>query len=323
MITAIVLILLALRCAIHAIRPDFVAHSQVRWMSIILGILGGFLGVVLLFSGGVALAAEATATTADFRPLWGYGVELAVAVLGALGAWAINRLSAWLGLRQGDSMRAYVDSAFARALQYAAEQALARGKDLAAVDVRSEMVAIAAKYAVETVPDALRHFGIDGPGLEKRLLARLPEVIPHPAQPVAFGTPLDAPLCGHFWPSSAYGWPGWLPGRLPPVKPAAWNSRRPQTAKRSPALRRSAVRRLILLPALILAATLCLSGCVTAAFEPPKPVIAITACPAWPVAGPVVADELATLPIERYPATWEWIGRLSTLRDQLGVCHRG
>lgn len=193
MITAIVLILLALRCAIHTIRPDFVAHSRVRWMNIILGVLGGFLGVVLLFNSGVALAAEVTATPVDFRPLWGYGVELLVAVLGVLGTWAISRLSAWLGLRQGDSMRAYVDDAFMRALQYAAEQALAQGKSLAKVEVRNELVAIAAKYAVETVPDALRHFGIDGPGLEKRLLARLPEVIPHPAQPVAFGTPLDAP----------------------------------------------------------------------------------------------------------------------------------
>lgn len=75
-------------------------------------------------------------------------------------------------------------------------------------------------------------------------------------------------------------------------------------------------------PALILAATLCLGGCVTVPSEP-VPVPVLTTCPAWPAAGPAVAAELGTLPVERYPATWGWIDRLSRLRDQLGACHRG
>lgn len=43
-------------------------------------------------------------------------------------------------------------------------------------------------------------------------------------------------------------------------------------------------------------------------------------CPAWPIAGRAVADELVRLPAADYPATWGWIARLDVLRDQLAIC---
>jgi hypothetical protein len=46
----------------------------------------------------------------------------------------------------------------------------------------------------------------------------------------------------------------------------------------------------------------------------------VTTCPAWPAAGPAVAEELQ--PPAKYPATWGWIARLATLRDQLEACRR-
>lgn len=193
MFTAIILLLLALRCAVHAFRPDFVAHSSVRWMNIVLGILGGFLGMVLLFNGGVALAGETAAPAVDLRPLWGYGVELAVTVAGVLGGWVIRRLTAWLNLHEDSRVRQYLDEALARALQYAMEVLLRRGENLAVVTVRDELVAIAASYAASAVPDALRRFNVDNQALERLLRARLPEIVPHPAQPLVPGTILSAP----------------------------------------------------------------------------------------------------------------------------------
>lgn len=75
-----------------------------------------------------------------------------------------------------------------------------------------------------------------------------------------------------------------------------------------------------LLLALATALPLFLTGCGTAISEPPARVVSNT-CPAWPVAGPAVAAELvAKLPPAVAPATWEWLGRLSKLRDQLKVC---
>ena len=65
---------------------------------------------------------------------------------------------------------------------------------------------------------------------------------------------------------------------------------------------------------LVLLATLAifLSACGSAAFE-------AGSCPTWPTAGPAVAEEMeaGAMPPDRFPAFWEWMGRLDKLRDQL------
>jgi len=60
----------------------------------------------------------------------------------------------------------------------------------------------------------------------------------------------------------------------------------------------------------LLAVTLSSSACAPA----------ISNCPPWPPAGPEVAEELARLPGENYPATWEWLGRLERLQRQIEAC---
>jgi len=39
--------------------------------------------------------------------------------------------------------------------------------------------------------------------------------------------------------------------------------------------------------------------------------------PTYPVAGQAVAAELENLSAEEYPNTWEWIGRIDKLRQEL------
>lgn len=39
--------------------------------------------------------------------------------------------------------------------------------------------------------------------------------------------------------------------------------------------------------------------------------------PAFPHAGPKVADELENLDAAHYPHLWEWVGRLNKLRQEL------
>lgn len=41
-------------------------------------------------------------------------------------------------------------------------------------------------------------------------------------------------------------------------------------------------------------------------------------CPTYPVAGEKVANELETA--GELPYTWEWIGRLNKLREELELC---
>ncbi|MBQ8660773.1 MAG: hypothetical protein IJ482_00405 [Alphaproteobacteria bacterium] len=65
------------------------------------------------------------------------------------------------------------------------------------------------------------------------------------------------------------------------------------------------------MPGPMLGVMLCLSSCAE---------INCSSCPVYPVAGPVVASELENLSAGNYPATWEWIGRIDKLRQQLELC---
>lgn len=43
-------------------------------------------------------------------------------------------------------------------------------------------------------------------------------------------------------------------------------------------------------------------------------------CPEYPVAGPAVAAELEKIPPQELKASWEWIGRVNKLRQELELC---
>ena len=64
----------------------------------------------------------------------------------------------------------------------------------------------------------------------------------------------------------------------------------------------------------ILTATLCLNSCATARSN------AWPGCPVYPVAGPETAKELEKADYASFPHTWEWIGRINKLRQELELC---
>ena len=61
------------------------------------------------------------------------------------------------------------------------------------------------------------------------------------------------------------------------------------------------------------AAMICLSSCT--------PVDYSSGCPVYPVAGEKVAAELENANYSEFPNTWEWIGRIDKLRQELEVCN--
>jgi len=73
--------------------------------------------------------------------------------------------------------------------------------------------------------------------------------------------------------------------------------------------------RLIFPLGLISVLTILLIGCGTAGYEKGT-------CPAWPLAGAEVAEDLnaGMMPASQYPAFWEWMGRVDKLKDQLSEC---
>lgn len=71
------------------------------------------------------------------------------------------------------------------------------------------------------------------------------------------------------------------------------------------------LRNLLFIASLTLAATACSTKCAQVNYN---------FCPAYPIAGAEVAAELEKASTEEYPATWEWIGRVDKLRQELEIC---
>lgn len=60
---------------------------------------------------------------------------------------------------------------------------------------------------------------------------------------------------------------------------------------------------------LILTASLCLTSCMQTSYD---------FCPVYPIAGEKVAKELENA--GDIPNTWEWMGRINKLRQELELC---
>lgn len=63
---------------------------------------------------------------------------------------------------------------------------------------------------------------------------------------------------------------------------------------------------------LMLVAMSCLNSCTTANYSN---------CPVYPVAGEKVAQELENASYNEFPNTWEWLGRINKLRQELDMCN--
>lgn len=71
-------------------------------------------------------------------------------------------------------------------------------------------------------------------------------------------------------------------------------------------------KRRLRLPLSLMLLVMSLSGCSTPAYY--------SSCPVYPAGGEKVGKELATIPYEGYQATWEWLGRIDKLRQELELC---
>jgi hypothetical protein len=124
-----------------------------------------------------------TATTIQLAPLIDVAASLLLALLLGLGVFAIQRGLAWLKLSEDEKIRGYLEAAMRNGVTFALHKARERIGAGATVDVRNEVVAGAANYVIERVPDALKRFGVTEDGVRDMVLARInPGVlVPPPA----------------------------------------------------------------------------------------------------------------------------------------------
>lgn len=104
----------------------------------------------------------------------------------ALGAWGVQKISARLGIQNNQALANTVEQALTNGL------ALAQSKvgDVAlTVDVKNKIVARAAQYALDHVPEAMDKLGIGKEALLEKLEARLALNTTPPEKSVAIPTP--------------------------------------------------------------------------------------------------------------------------------------
>lgn len=127
---------------------------------------------VLLAPGLVALAQSAPAapgTSIDFGPLLNQVVwPILGAVVTAFAGWVSLKVAGWLHLKNADQVRGYLEPALQNALAYGQAKV---GKLPLTVDVKNEIVAVGAQFALDHVNDGLKFFGLDSPEAVGRLLS--------------------------------------------------------------------------------------------------------------------------------------------------------
>jgi len=135
-------------------------------------VLAGMLGI------SARAFAETASTVVDMSSLGAQLVQVLGAALLAAGLWLIRLLQAKLKLDADAAVRVYLETALRNGIAYGvvrAEERM-RSSGAAAIDFRSDVVAVAAQYVNDKVPDALKRFGIDIDHLDEMILARLPDV---------------------------------------------------------------------------------------------------------------------------------------------------
>jgi len=128
----------------------------------------------IVLTGGI-LPAMAQSSVIDFAPLVNQVImPLAIAVLGAVGTWAVVRFKTWLGIKQTSQLATTLDTALQNGLAFAQSQLPGVVANMPlSLATKNDVLAVAANYAITHVPDTLKALGVDQAMLLQKLEARL------------------------------------------------------------------------------------------------------------------------------------------------------
>lgn len=122
-------------------------------------------------------AALAAGTVVDLSPLMENTVNTIFAIIGIFVVFVSRKLVTAFQDRTNialdEQMKARIDDALAKALAYGRAIASDKLSGRVEVDLKSEILARAAEYALQAVPDTLRYFGVTEKRLMQMLEARL------------------------------------------------------------------------------------------------------------------------------------------------------
>lgn len=130
----------------------------------------------------------------DLQPLLQTALDFIVPILGLLASYATWKLGAWFtsktGIEVDRQAHATLNTVLQRGIQMGADKLRGMGSDFAKVEVKNELIATAANFAVMQAPGTLARFDLTPQKLENMIRARLAENVPELAQPMLLTNPL-------------------------------------------------------------------------------------------------------------------------------------
>lgn len=115
----------------------------------------------------------------ELLPLIEIAISFAVVALGTVGSFVLTKVASRFNVEIDDNMNKRINEAIEFGLKNALEKV---GKERFTVSHKNEIVTAAANYAIQGVPKALNHFGIDEARVRELVEARLSGQLP--ADPV-------------------------------------------------------------------------------------------------------------------------------------------
>lgn len=142
------------------------------------------------FAEAPAAASTIGSTVVDLGPLINaVAVPLVMALGSVLVTWLTAKAAAFLGLKANDERAAILEKAMQNGLAFAQSQLQAKiGAGPIPLDVKNEIIATAAGYAVAHAPEAMKTLGVDPESLAQKLEARLSLNTTPAAQSIAVPT---------------------------------------------------------------------------------------------------------------------------------------
>ena len=95
------------------------------------------------------------------------------AILGVAGTWIAIRVAKLVGAKRDSEIRYYLESTILTGKDLAKKRVKERIDSGVSLNVKSEVVAEAARYVRDRVPDALKHFNISSESVADMVEARL------------------------------------------------------------------------------------------------------------------------------------------------------
>lgn len=125
----------------------------------------------------LALNPAAASTVVDLSPMAAPVIEIGLTLLAGALLWLLRRAIAVFedraDMQLDEQMRARLQDALFYAVDFARAKVASAAAGPLTVDVKSQLVAEAARYAMAAVPQALTYFGIDRGRLVEMIEARL------------------------------------------------------------------------------------------------------------------------------------------------------